>query len=181
MNIYLEGGNHLRIPMKGFLRRAVGNDIDLDVRPCRDRDRTIRLFGQTPSSDPLLLIDSDGADLNALRQDVLTRANVANARERSFFMVQLMEAWFLADRECLASYYGASFRGGRLPGNQPEDVTKNDVMDRLRQATQDTSKGAYHKTDHAPELLGRLNPTTVYSACPNFALLIDHLREHAAA
>ena len=177
MNVYLEGGNHLRVPMRGFLRRAVGDNINLDVRPCRDRGRAIRLFSQTQSSDSLLLIDSDGADLNSLRQDVLTRTNSLNARERSFFMVQLMEAWFLADRECLASYYGASFRAGRLPGNQPEAVAKNDAMDRLRQATQDTPKGAYHKTDHSPDLLHMLNPSAVYNACPNFALLIDHLRD----
>ena len=180
MNVYLEGGNHLRIPMRSFLRRAVGNNIDLDVRPCRDRGRTIRLFSQTLSSDSLLLIDSDGDDLNELRRDVSTRTRLSDARGRSFFMVQLMEAWFLADRECLASYYGASFRAGRLPGNQPEDVAKNDVMDSLRQATQETPKGAYHKTDHAPELLNQLNPETVYSVCPSFALLIDHIRDQRA-
>ena len=30
--------------------------------------------------------------------------------DRVFWMVELMEAWFLADRDALASYYGAEFR-----------------------------------------------------------------------
>lgn len=180
MDVYLEGGNHLRRPMQDFLRRAVGENISLNVRPCRDRGRAIRLFGQTSSSDSLLLIDSEGDDLNALRQNVVTRTNLPDARERSFFMVQLMEAWFLADRECLESYYGASFRSRRLPGNrQPEIVMKNNVINGLREATQDTPKGEYDKTDHAPELLNELNPTAVYQACPNFARLIDFLRGDA--
>lgn len=178
MDVYLEGGNHLRRPMRNFLRRAAGENINIDVRPCRDRGRAIRLFAQTSSSDSLLLIDSEGDNLNVLRQDVLTRTNLPDARERSFFMVQLMEAWFLADRECLESYYGASFRSRRLPGNrQPEVVMKNSVINGLREATQGTPKGTYDKTDHAPELLEQLNPSTVYAACPNFARLIDFLRD----
>ena len=182
MDVYLEGGNHLRIPMRGFLRRAIGDNINLDVKPCRDRGRTIRLFGQTPSSESLLLIDSDGDDLNELRRDVSARTGLSDARGRSFFMVQLMEAWFLADRDCLESYYGPAFRARRLRGNrQPEAVMKNAVINGLREATRGTPKGAYDKTEHAPDLLNQLNPAAVYSACPNFAHLIDYLRGDAAA
>ena len=182
MDVYLEGSNHLRRPLGNFLRRAAGAQIALNVLPCRDRGRAIRLFGQTQSVDSLLLIDSEGDDLNTLRQLVVSRTRLPNATDRTFFMVQLMEAWFLADRDCLTTYYGASLRNRRLPNNrQPESVRKNDVLNRLRQATQGSPKGAYHKTDHAPEILEQLNPTTVYNACPNFALLVDHLREYAAA
>ena len=56
---------------------------------------------------------------------------------------------------------------------------KNNVINGLREATQDTPKGEYDKTDHAPELLNELNPTAVYQACPNFARLIDFLRGDA--
>lgn len=177
MDVYLEGGNHLRRPMRNFLRRAVGNNIALNILPCRDRDRAIRLFGQTSSSDALLLIDSEGDDLTTLRQFVLSRTGFPDATDRSFFMVQLMEAWFLADRQALVAYYGQGFNAGRLPGNrQPERIPKRDVEQGLRNATAGTSKGAYDKTDHAVELLAQLNPTAVYSACPNFKLLVDHLR-----
>ena len=97
-------------------------------------------------------------------------------------MVQLMEAWFLADREALQGYYGPRFNNNVLPNNpQPERVLKGDVLDRLREATRGTPKRVYDKTAHAPVLLNRLNPAAVYNACPNFALLVDHLREYAAA
>ena len=182
MDVYLEGGNHLSRPMKNFLGRAAGQNIALNVLACRDGSRAIRLFGQTSSSDSLLLIDSEGDDINSLRQGVASRARVSGARDRVFFMVQLMEAWFLADRDCLRTYYGTSLQSRRLPNNRrPESVRKDDVLNRLRQATQGSPKGAYHKTDHAPEILEQLNPDAVYSACPNFALLIDHRREYTTA
>ena len=43
-------------------------------------------------------------------------------------------------------------------------------------ATQGTPKGEYDKTNHAPALLNQLNPAAVYTACPNFASLVDFLR-----
>ena len=177
MDVYLEGGSHLRRPMRNFLRRAVGLDIDIDVDACRGRDRAITRFGRVSSPDSLLLIDSEGDDLNGLRQTVASRARLPGVLDRSFFMVQLMEAWFLADRGALLEHYGPSFNARVLPNNpQPETVLKSDVINRLREATRGTPKRVYHKTAHAPALLNRLNPTAVYDACPNFALLIDHLR-----
>ena len=180
MDVYLEGGSHLRRPMTNFLRRAVGSDIPLKILPCRDRDRAVRLFSQASSSDSLLLIDSEGDDLITLRRSVVTRTGHPNAVDRIFFMVQLMEAWFLADRQSLVDYYGQGFNTGRLPGNrQPEQILKRDVEQGLRDATAGTIKGAYDKTDHAVELFAQLNPATVYDACPNFARLIDFLRGDA--
>ncbi len=181
MDVYLEGGNHLRVPMRGFIRRAVGNSISLDVRPCRDRGRAIRLFGRASSSDSLLLIDSEGDDLDALRRDVLARTNLQYASARLFFMVQLMEAWFLADETALQAFYGPNFNVNSLTANSNvENIAKTEVMRRLRNATRGTSKGIYDKTDHAPDLLMQIDPAAVYSACANFARLIDFLRARAA-
>ena len=176
MDVYLEGGNHLRRPMRNFLRRAVDRDIHIDLVACGSRDRVIARFRRAPSGS-LLLIDSEGDDLNALRHIVASRTHLPNTTDRTFFMVQLMEAWFLADRRALVAYYGQGFNTSRLPGNsRPEQIPKRDVEEGLRDATGGTRKGAYDKTDHAVELLVQLNPTAVYNACPNFALLIDHLR-----
>ena len=106
-----------------------------------------------------------------------SRTRLPGVLDRTFFMVQLMEAWFLADRETLEAYYGPRFNARILPNNsKPEDGLKNDVINRLREATRGTPKRIYHKTAHAPALLNLLNPTAVYNACPHFALLIDHLR-----
>ena len=180
MDVYLEGGSHLRRPMRNFLRRAVGLDIDIDVDACRGRDRAITRFGRVSSPDSLLLIDSEGDDLNGLRQTVASRARLQGALDRTFFMVQLMEAWFLADREALREFYGPRFNTRLLPNNpQPEAIQKNDVLNRLREATRGTPKRIYDKTAHAPGLLNLLNPAAIYAACPNFTRLIDFLRGDA--
>ena len=127
----------------------------------------------------MLLIDSEGVLSTQLVNRVSGQIGADN---RVFFMVQLMEAWFLADRPTLEAYYGRDFNVGILPNNpNVEDIPKPDVEQGLRNATRRCRKGAYNKTTHAIALLNRLNPAAVYNACPNFALLIDHIREYAAA
>ena len=96
-------------------------------------------------------------------------------------MVQLMESWFLADRPMLDTYYGHGFNVRRLPANPNiENISKPDVERGLHDATRGCRKGAYNKTTHATDLLNLLNPTAVYAACPNFARLVDFLRDQGA-
>jgi hypothetical protein len=47
-------------------------------------------------------------------------------------MVQAMEAWFLADREALAEFYGNGFSAQNLPGSPTniEAIPKDDLNDR---------------------------------------------------
>ena len=180
MHVYLEGGRRLRNPMKMFLRNAVSTvhrqSVALDVEPCGSRDNAIRRCANDVGS--LLLIDSEGEDLPQLIDRVGARIGSAG---RAFFMVQLMEAWFLADRQALAAYYGRGFNTGSLPANRNvEEILKSDVEDGLRNATRLTGKGAYHKGEHSPDLLSQLNPSAVYNACSNFAGLIDFLRDQGA-
>ena len=83
------------------------------------------------------------------------------------FMIQVMEAWFLADHRTLRLYYGQRFLENRLPGNpNVEHISKADVLDRLRDATRNTSKGIYDKTGHAPEILASIDENRVRSASP---------------
>ena len=180
MRVYLEGGRHLRNPMKTFLRNAVTNihhrNIELDVEPCGSRDDAIRRCARDAGS--ILLIDSEGEILQRLMDRV--RARIGST-DHAFFMVQLMEAWFLADRQALAAHYGRGFAAGSLPANpNVEDIPKTDVEDGLRNATRRSGKGIYNKGEHARTLLGMLSPAAVYDACPNFAILVNHLRDHAA-
>ncbi len=171
MQLYLEGDKLLRPPMGQFIRRATG-PIDLKITPCRSGDDAIKQCAKDAGA--VLLIDSEGALSTQLVNRV---AGQISADNRVFFMVQLMEAWFLADRPTLEAYYGREFNVGILPGNpNVEDIPKPDVEQGLRNATRRCRKGAYNKKTHAIALLDRLNPSVVYSACPNFALLIDHLR-----
>ena len=174
--LYIEGGNHLRGPMAQFIRRATGL-INLKIRPCRSGNDAINKCSK--DTNALLLIDSEGEDISRLTQSVKSQIGSTNS---IFFMVQLMEAWFLADRQALSAYYGQGFNANSLPNNPNiEDVLKRDVEADLRNATRQSRKGAYHKGKHASGLLGWIDPTAVYNACPNFALLVDFLRRQATA
>ena len=166
--------------MRTFLLRAVNTiyrqSVVLNVIPCGSGDDAIRKCSR--DSNAVLLIDSEGVLTTQLAGRVGGQVGAAN---HAFFMVQLMESWFLADRPMLEYYYGRGFSVRSLPANPNiEDIPKPDVERGLRNATRRCSKGAYNKTTHAPDLLNQLNPATVYAACPNFTRLIDHLRLTAA-
>ncbi len=91
-------------------------------------------------------------------------------------MVQAMEAWIVADPSALAKYYGQGFRLAALPKTQnPEDVSKQDLERGLRQATQGTSKGRYHKIRHASDLLRRIDASAVTSRCAYCKRLFETL------
>jgi hypothetical protein len=65
--------------------------------------------------------------------------------DQAQLMVQVMESWFLADRDALASFYGQGFTPGSLPG-QPnvELISKRDVLSALYNASRNTrSKGDF--------------------------------------
>ncbi|MCI0365952.1 MAG: DUF4276 family protein [Phycisphaerales bacterium] len=84
-------------------------------------------------------------------------------------MTQCMDAWIVADPSALAAYYGNGFRMKALPvrGNLEEEA-RSDIAAKLNAATRDTkTKGAYHKTRYAPDLLARIDPQTVRDRCPH--------------
>lgn len=93
-----------------------------------------------------------------------------------FWMVQMMEAWFHADKECLQKFYGEGFKEGALRKNpRVEEITKKDLEDGLRAATKDTPKGNYYerKTAHGPKLLAAIRPELVRKAAPNCQKLFE--------
>jgi hypothetical protein len=106
---------------------------------------------------------------------------IDSSRTKSvFWMVELMESWFLADPEALAGYYG--FSPYTIPETQNvEKIPKADVMRRLKQATKNTTKGEYHKVAHAPELLKKLDPAKVQKRAPNckklFVAILGELKK----
>ena len=180
MAVYVEGHRRLRVPMKSFLRNSVmaihNQSIDLNVEPCGSGEDAIKRCVKDTGS--ILLIDSEGEVSRELIDRVTAQIGNTN---RPFFMVQLMEAWFIADRNTLADYFGAGFRNSALPQNpNVEDIPKQDIENGLRNATRGCAKQHYAKGRDDVRLLERLNPTTVYNTCPNFALLINHLRDQRA-
>lgn len=102
--------------------------------------------------------------------------------ETKFWMVELMEAWFLADPDALETYYRNGFKRNSLRQNPlVEEIPKADVMSSLLRATRGTQKDAYHKTKHAPNILGLIDPKKVRSRAPNcerlFATAMAKLEE----
>lgn len=93
-------------------------------------------------------------------------------------MVTAMETWLIADLETLASYYKQGFNPKLIPKNtNVEQVSNKKVLQALNAATKETSKGKYHKTRHAPDILYLLNPEKVRQAAPHCKLLFETLRQ----
>ncbi len=93
-------------------------------------------------------------------------------------MAQTMEAWLVADKTALVDFYKQGFNQNALPPNpRVEEIPKADLLDGLRRATEKTTKGRYHKTIHAPEILKRLDVTEVRQAAPHCERLFKTLTE----
>lgn len=95
-------------------------------------------------------------------------------------MVQVMESWFLADRETLKTFFGQGFRENALPAtNRPiEGVAKEDVYSALKQATRDCKTQAeYGKGEHSFKLLARIDPAKVIAASPWAQRFVDELKK----
>jgi len=93
-------------------------------------------------------------------------------------MVQLLEAWFLADKDALKSYYGQGFNPNPIPGNpNAEQIAKATVMTAMEIATRNTQKGAYRKIRDASRLLERIRPAFVRAKSPHCDRLFTELSE----
>ena len=91
-------------------------------------------------------------------------------------MVQTMETWLVAEPDALQRYYGQNFARNALPrADDLELVEKTAVADALRRATQRTSKGEYHKINHASDLLKQIDVATVRQRCGHCERLFDVL------
>ena len=188
IRIYYEGDRSLREGFRKFFDsiRFPGVRIKLvaggtTVNTIGDFIRALRT---NTDSINLLLIDSDAPDdgklaasvRNHSKWDSSVAASVTD--DQIHFMVQVMESWFLADKECLRRYYGQGFRENRLPASpKVEEIPKDDVMNGLEDATRSTKRGKYHKTRHAPSLLAQVNIDKVCNASPACAHLFSVLEQ----
>ena len=91
-------------------------------------------------------------------------------------MVQCMEAWFLADRQCLQDFFGNHFQANALPGNPNiESIVKQQLFDALKNATRHTQKGEYGKGTHSFKILELIEPERVFQQSPWAARLRNKL------
>jgi Domain of unknown function (DUF4276) len=168
VRVYFEGDKALRPGFSQFLgpirEKASNRKIRFQLIAGKGNAERDFLIAQKTHQQALnvLLKDSEGPGA--------TNENCV------FWMVQLMESWFLADPEKLASYYGNGFSSKALkPNPRVEEIPKADVLECLKQATKNTQKGAYHKTAHAPSILASLGSDTVRKAAPNCDRLFREL------
>jgi Domain of unknown function (DUF4276) len=159
IRIHFEGNEALRPGLHRFLsrirdaaqaRRIGFRLIAADGTPDPDFQTARKAH---PNACNILLRDSEGPK--------------PKRKKSVFWMVQVMEAWFLADPEALTLYYGEDFARNALKKNRRvEEIPKADVLKCLKQATRKTLKGPYHKTAHAPHILELLDPDKVRKAAP---------------
>lgn len=152
---------------------------------CGSRGDTFRAFQQGvknyPDAHVFLLVDAEQPVEGSPREHLDTREpwDLSIATDnRCQLMAQVMESWFLADPQALKEFYGPQFGAKQIPTRENvEGVEKKDVFAGLKAATSKTQKGEYHKTQHAPLILERLDPERVRARAPHCARLFASLAE----
>jgi hypothetical protein len=196
VRIYVEGGSvgstksNCRKAFAAFLEKVIRAG-SFKVIASGSRQKAYEDFSsavrQHPGDYVVLLVDSEAPvtatpwqHLNAREGDKWERpAGVAD--DQAHLMVQVMEAWFLADQETLSMYYGQKFLRNSLPRQRDiEQIEKNRVLDALHHASRPTQKGSYHKTRHGFDLLELLNPALVRKASLHAENLFSVLNRETA-
>jgi hypothetical protein len=176
IRIYFEGDDQLRMGFHRFL--------GLDGMRGKCRIQAVAAHGDPigeyriaqrkhPESVNILLLDSEQAlDGTGLRE----RQVAGFPPDRIFWMIELMESWFLADREALKRYYKQGFQESSLPRNpEVEKIPKEDVLQGLTEATKNTRKKRYHKTKHAPWILQVIDRDAIRERAPQCKRLLEAL------
>ena len=167
IRIYFEGHRTLRQGFERFFSelRKTARQLGSEISFIAARDglsmyrKAARAHGNAWN---ILLKDSEGP----MQRDAVAlckRHGIDPSLVSSvFWMVELMEAWFLADSDALGKYYGPRFSSAAIGQTvDVEKIPKSEVLRRLRDATKETTKGAYNKVAHAPDLLSRLDSKKV--------------------
>lgn len=197
--VYVEGGARGRLKgqcregFRKFFEKAGLKGQMPSVVACGSRSQAYADFctalAQAQATDVIVLLVDSEAPITVKDHQVwqhvgpLTDDNWKQPKHAEpahlHFMVECMEAWFLADKNCLAAYFGQSFDANKLPGQRDiEKIAKADLYEGLKKATQNCkTKGGYDKGCHSFDILGKIDPQKVSSAS-NYAkrllaLLID--------
>jgi len=186
VRIYFEGDRALREGFSEFFKEltaTLGRAPKLIAGKADPCGVFLLALDAHPTALNILLIDSEGPDDGKLFESICQPREVdVRSKNTVFWMVQCMEAWFLADAEALKKYYGNEFRENAIRGNpNVEEIPKNDVFEALRAATKGTRKGPYHKTKHAPSLLKLVRPALVKQASGHCRRLFESVPKLAQA
>jgi hypothetical protein len=197
VRIYVEGGfqgstkSDCRTAFRLFLEKAIAPK-SFRVIASGSRNDAFADFCQALKHHPgdyiILLVDSEEPVTTDPWQHLWNRTGdnwqrpTTAGEDQAHLMVQVMESWFLADKQTLADYYGQGFLVGSLPGQlKIEFLSKQDVFNGLHHASRKTQKGEYHKTRHGFDLLALINPKRVRAASPHAERLFAVLERETAA
>ncbi len=210
ITIYVEGGgatNRQQTELRqGFdalfhvqRARAIEQSVRLKLVCAGSRDEAFRGFKNAISKRrediTALLVDSEGeVPLVGRTADLDARIRVQHIRKRDknwdmrgvladriHLMVQSMEAWIVADADALEEYYGKEFRRNALSRRANlEEEPKAGLVNMLDKACKETTKGEYHKINHASAILKIIDPSKVALRCPRFKLFTDWLDQTIA-
>ena len=199
IKVYVEGGGNVR-ELRSKCRKGFSSFFDKAnlagrmprVIACGGRQRTYEKFAAAlgSASDQVfvaLLVDSEGpvAEGAGPWRHLQTRDNWDRpdgaTEDNAHLMVQCMEAWFLAEKDCLAAFFGRGFNCNALSHNPDiEQVAKTDVLEGLQGATRRCkSKGEYGKGRHSFEILSEIDPEKVLAASLHAMRLVHTLRAKA--
>ena len=163
-------------------------EIKLHIVACGSRNEAFKDFCKTLKSKNsdinLLLIDSEKAIDNNhnvwqhLYEVEKWQKPEKSTNEQLHFMVECMENWFMADVRTLADYYGKDFNQNALPKNAHiENIAKTALLDSLKEATKNTTKGKYSKGNHSFEILSRIDANQVIAKSNYANRLHETLKE----
>ena len=193
IKLYVEGGgeakslkSELRRGFRRFLKKAHFEGNMPGIVACGGRDAAFDRFSlahMDRDTVAILLVDSEGpVTANGPWQHLKYRDNWTRPPgvedDQCHLMVQIMESWFLADREALAEYYGPGFRSDAIPSwPDIEQVPKSDVLEKLGRATRGTRKRSYEKGRDSFKILGRLDANKVTNASPYAKSFVGSLKK----
>jgi hypothetical protein len=164
LRIHFEGDPRLR-PFRRFLgeiaeaarsKRWDFNLIATEGTPIQDFRDALKTH---PNAWNVLLLDWEDEDEAAIRDRALEGCD----QDAVFWMVQIMESWFLADVEALRAVFKRNLDENALkPNPNVEEIPKKDVLDCLKNAT----GGRYHerKVEYGVKLLAAMDPNKVRKA-----------------
>jgi Domain of unknown function (DUF4276) len=175
IRIYFEGDKRLRPGFSAFLseirERGKAKRCKIEIiatggTPVADFRTAMKMH---PNAWNILLRDSEGPDDGKLSATLVAAEGwQAAVADSIFWMVQMMESWFHADKDALERFYRDGFKRQALAANpKVEEIAKRDLEEGLNAATRGTKKGKYHKGNHAPSLLEMISPQRVRDAAPN--------------
>ena len=192
VNIVFEGHSGLRPGFhklfSSYVSHARERRIGFNLVAGGSQIETVKDFLRYCRSNPhqlnVLLIDSENPvtnttqAINSLRSHSSWYANAACSDEQINFMVQAMEAWFIADPQALTELFGQNFRINALPNPQnAESTTPGELVAAIRRELRRSSsrRRDYDKVADGAKLLQLIDPARVSQHCPHFKRLTDFL------